>query len=140
MRLNILLDYLVRHIPTTGREIAPRPDVPPPILPPDFPELFHHPPTTSSLYSLHQVTHRHIRWHRYQQMYVVYCYVAADYIHVQGDTGLTNQFAQPKPYFTSQHRLAILGYPHKMVFQIINRMRSFSITHYRILLQNPSGG
>ena len=144
MRFDVLLDYLISHIARTGRKVSPRPQVSSPKLPVQLAKLLQHLPAASPLDPLHQLAHRYLRRHRYQQMHMVWRNVSFHDVHFLARAGLFYQLSQSLTNFTSQHWLAILGYPHQMVLQIIDRMRCLTVTHDHILLRprlwsNPSG-
>jgi len=138
LRLNVLLDDLIRHIARTCSEIALSPQVSSPELPTQLAKLLQQFPTTASFDTLHQVAHRHLRGYRHQQMHMVNGYMSAQDIHLQRRTCLPNQFAQPNGYFAPQYRFPILGNPHHVIFQVIDRVGCFSIAHDRIVLRPPS--
>ena len=144
MRFDVLLDNLISHIARTGRKVTPRPKVSSPKLPVQLAKLLQHLPAAPSLDPLHQLAHRHLRRHRHQQVHIVWRNVPLHNVHIQARAGLSYQLLQSFPDFSSQHRLAIFGYPHQVVFQIIDRVRRLSVAHHRILLRprlwsNPSG-
>jgi hypothetical protein len=55
-------------------------------------------------------------------------------IDIQRRTGLADQLSQTQAYFPAQQWLAILGDPDHVVFEVINGVRGFAVTHRRILL------
>jgi hypothetical protein len=129
MRLDVLLDNLIRHIAGADRKVAPCPQVPPPELAAQFTKLGQHPPTAASFQPLHQLTHRQTRRHRHQQVNVIDRYMPGDDVHIQRLAGLTDQLAQADGDLTAQYRLAILGDPHHMVFQVVNRVCRLAVAH-----------
>ena len=144
MRFDVLLDYLISHIARTGRKVSPRPQVSSPKLPVQLAKLLQHLPAASSFDPLHQLAHRYLGRYRYQQMDMVWRNVSFHDVHIRGRAGLSHQLSQSYPNFASQHWLSVLGNPHQMVFEVINRVRCLAVLHDRILLQtslwsNPSG-
>ena len=137
MRFDVLLDNLICHIARTGRKVSPRPKVSSPKLPIQLAKLLQHLPAASPLDPLHQLAHRHLRRHRHQQMHMVRRNMPFHNVHILARACLLYQLSQSSPDFSSQHRLAIFGYPHQVVFQVINRVRRLTVTHDRILLQSP---
>jgi hypothetical protein len=135
LRLNVLLDNLIRHVAGACSEIATRPQVASPKLSAQLAKLLHHPSAATPFDSLHQLTHRYLRRYRHQQMYVVHCYVPAQDVHIQRSTRLPNQLAQATRYLSAQYWLAILGDPHQVVFQIVNCVRRLAVAHTAIVLQ-----
>jgi len=133
LRLNVLLDHFISDVARTRSEISARPKVPSPELSAQLAKLLQHLPATASLDALHQITHRHIRWHRHQQVHMIYRYVPTEDVHVQCRARLSHQFTQSKPDFATQHRLPIFRDPHQVIFQIVDSMRCFSIAHGCIL-------
>src|SRR5262245_36336010 len=55
-------------------------------------------------------------------------------VHLQTRTRLADQFSHPLAHFTPQDWFAILRDPDKVIFQIIDRMGCFAITHQPIIL------
>jgi hypothetical protein len=49
--------------------------------------------------------------------------------------GLAHQVSCSLCYFTTRHFVTILGYPNKMVLNLINRMAAISIVHCHLLSQ-----
>jgi len=48
-------------------------------------------------------------------------------------TGLSYQVSDSFRYLTTQHFVTILGYPNKMVLNLVNRMAAISIIHRHLL-------
>jgi hypothetical protein len=135
LRFNVLLDDLIGHVARACCEIAACPQVPSPKLSAQLTKLLQHPSAATPLDSLHQLAHRYLWRHRYQQMHVVRSDMPAQDVYVQRGARLPNQFAQATRYLPAQHRLAILGDLHQVVFQIVNCVRCLAVTHTAIVLQ-----
>ena len=120
LSFNILFDYLVGHIARTRSKIATCPQMPSPKLSAQLAKFLKHLTATTPFDALHQLTHRHLRWHRYQQVHVIWSNVSTQDVHIQCCTGLTNQFAQPTRYLATHHWFPILGDPHQMVLQVVD--------------------
>jgi hypothetical protein len=137
LRLDVLLDNLIRHIARARGEIASCPQMPPPELAVQLTELLQHLPAAAPLDPLHQSTHRDHRRHRYQQVHVIHCNVPTHDVHIQRRTGLTNQLTQSNGYLAAQDWLSIFGDPHHMVLQVIDGMRCLPIAH-RPIVPSPT--
>ena len=133
LRFNVLLDNLVCHITRARGKVAPCPEVSSPELSTQFTELFQHPSAAAALDSLHQLAHRQFGWHRDQQVNMVRCYVPTQDGQIQRSTSLPHQFAQPNGYLAAQYGFAILGDPHDVILEVIDRMRCLSIAHSAIV-------
>ena len=134
MRLNILLDYLISHIARACRKVPSRPQMASPELATQFTKFLQHFSTTGPFQLLHQLTDCYVGWHRHQQMHVIFGYMPTQHIHIQFRTLHPHQLSQSFSNLAPQHWLAIFGDPDHMIFDVVHRMRCFSIAaHSRIL-------
>lgn len=129
MRLDVLSDHLIGHIPSADGEIAPRPQVASPILAAQLTKLLQQTSAGTSFQALHQHADCQMWRHRQQQMDVVTGDMPTHDVHLQGRTRLPDQFAQAHCDLSAQYRLAVFGDPDHMILQVVNRMRRFSVAH-----------
>jgi len=103
LKLNVLLDHVISHISRARGEVAPCPKTPAPESAAQLTKLLQHPTAAPPLDPLHQLTYRHLRRYRDQQMHMVNRYVSTQDVHILCRIGLSTQLAQPLSYFASQH-------------------------------------
>jgi len=127
--LDVLFDNLIRHITCAYSEVTTCPQMSSPELAIQFSELLQHTSAAAPFQALNQLADRQAGRNRDQQVNVIRRHMTADDIHIQRHTRLPDQLSQPKCNLSPQHRLAILGDPHYMVFQIVNRVCCLSIAH-----------
>jgi hypothetical protein len=133
LRFDVLLNHLIRYIARASGVIAPRPQMPTPELSIQLAILLQHLPAAAPFDALHQVTHRYLQRHRYQQVHMLRSNVPAQDVHVQGRTDLMNQLTQPNGYLAAQYWLSILGDPHHVMLQVMDEMRCLPIAHEAIV-------
>lgn len=117
-------------------KIASGPKMLSPGLSPQFSKLFQHLAATPSLEALHQVTHRDLRWHWDQQVYMVNRDMPTFDVHIQCGTRQPDQLPPAYRDLTAQHLLPIFGNPHQVVFEVIDRVRCFAIVYTHIVPQS----
>ena len=67
-------------------------------------------------------------------MHVVFAHMPLDYLYLSAQAGLSYQFPRSCSYLSFQHLIPILRYPHKVVLDVIQRMRSASILRHDSIL------
>ena len=112
--LDILHDYLIRHISTTGNEEPSRPDMPAPARSPQRLVLLQQAPRCLSFDPLHQLARRYVRRNRHEQVDMVPTDVPLENFDLQLRTNLPRPLPNRQGNFTCQQRFAVLRNPHKM--------------------------
>jgi hypothetical protein len=67
-------------------------------------------------------------------MYMIFRHMPFHNVHIQTRTRLAEQLSNSFADFASQDRFAIFRDPDNVIFQIIDRMGCFAITHAPIIL------
>jgi hypothetical protein len=130
MSLKICFDHLIRHYAQCRTEIPPRPKVSPPIPLAQTWIRFLQSPRRLTLDVLHQLRYRHLRWHRHEQMHMVTTHVSTDDPHSVALADRVNQVSHPQCQIALQDLVAILRHPYKVILDVVNRMRSFTIVYH----------
>lgn len=136
MRFYILADDLISHITGCHGKIAARPPMVAPILPLQLAKFLQQTPTTAAFQPLYQLAHGQMRRHRQQQMHMICRHMATHNIDFQCGTRLSDQFPRSQRHLSPQNRLPVFCHPHYMVFQIVNRVRRFSVAHCPVKIQS----
>ncbi len=127
MMLQIVFDHFIRHLANSGAKIAALPKMSSPISLFQVREFFEQIARSSSLDSPHDFARSHIRRCTYQDMHMIFAHNTFDDPYLKGFTRLPHQVSHSFRYFTLQHFITILGYPNKMVLNLVNRMAAISI-------------
>lgn len=135
MRFNVFFDNFIGHIPCRDSKIASCPQVSTPILPFQLTKLLHQPSTTSPFQLLDHLTHRQFGRYAQQQMHMIFRHMSRYDVDFQLLTTLPYQFPQSQRNRALQNRFSIFCHPHDVIFQVIHRVRCFSITHQRHWIQ-----
>lgn len=69
----------------------------------------------------------------HQNRDMVFTVYASDNPYLKRFTGLSYQASDSHRYLTTQHFATILGYPHKMVLNLVNCMTAVAIIHLHLL-------
>ena len=123
----VLHDDFIRYVPAASDEVPSGPQVPTPELLRNVFELHHQLPGTLALDVLHDLAGRQVRRARQEHVDVVPGHRPLQDFNVVGATNLPYQLTQAQADLADQHRLAVLGNPHKMVFQIVSGMRTVAV-------------
>jgi hypothetical protein len=67
------------------------------------------------------------RWTRYQDMHVIDADMALDNGQFAAHTHLTDNVARAFGYLSAQHLIAVLGSPHQVVLDVVDRVSTFAI-------------
>ena len=133
LTLNILLDYLIRHVAATATEIPACPPVTPPIPATKARKTVQQNMRTLPVEFLNQPTDRYLRRYRYEKMDMVSRYAPSDYFHRPGRTKLTLYVAHSQGNITHQHGVAIFGYPNQVMVNRKNTVSSMVILFHSSL-------
>jgi hypothetical protein len=79
---------------------------------------------------LQQAADRHLRWDRYEQMYVVLGHMPFHDLHLVLPAYIPDQISHPLGHISSQGRPSIFRYPHQMQMDLENRMRAVSVIRH----------
>lgn len=131
---NVFHDHLVRHRPRRHRKVPSSPKMLAPKQLVQRLELLQQLARRLTLDVLRHLRYRQTRRNRQKNMHMIFRYMTLDDLNPKRPAYLSDQLSNSIPYFTGQHRLPIFRAPHKMIFQIINCMRSLSVyLHLAIL-------
>jgi hypothetical protein len=127
MACYILSYLLVRHASHTGTKVSSCPKMLSPVSLLQMGKLILLLPRRYTLQIL-----CYLRWAQaqragYQHMDMVCAHMPLQYLHIPSPTYLPQYFSCPFRHFSSQYLIPILRYPHKVVFDTIDRVRTCSI-------------
>ena len=125
----ILVNHLFRHLAGCYTKIASCLKMLPPIPFLNMGKLLEYFSRGTPLHPLHDVRRRDIRWGRNQDMHMVLARHSSQYLNLKPFTGLTNKFPQPKCKISLQQLVAVLGYPNKMILDLVLCMATLAIFH-----------
>ena len=109
LQLDVLLKYLVRHVPAGGHKVAARPQVPAPELPVQTAVLLQQMVTRFAFDRLHDSARRNLGRHTQQQVHMVRLDMPFQDLNLLGPTDLPDQCPGPQGNVPCEHRLAVLG-------------------------------
>ena len=127
MLLDIGADLFLRYATHRRTKIAPRPKMLSPIPLLQVRKLVLQLPRRGPFQIRHHFRRTQHRGTRYQQMHMFLAYMPCYNRDIPTHTDLANQFPRPQRHFARQHGIAILSDPHKVVVDIIDRMRTTPI-------------
>ena len=135
MLFNVFFDLFLSHRTHRRTEIAARPHVAPPIALLQMRKLILQQPRRPSFQVLHHFRWAQLRPTRHQDMDMVLTHMPPDDFDFSTQTTLQDQLSSSLGHFAAQDMIALLRHPHKVVLDIIDRMRSFAIVcHFRLPL------
>jgi len=129
MMLQILLNHLFRHLADCRTKITARPKMPPPIPLLYIRKLFKQLTRGTALDSPHNFTRRHRRRATHQYVHMVFAHNPSNNPYLKGLTRLPDKLPYPLRYFSSQHLVAILRNPHKVILYLVNRVAAIPVIH-----------
>jgi hypothetical protein len=132
MFLDVVMDLVFCHRSYCGAEVPSCPEVPSPISLLQMRKLVLQHLRRPSLQVLHHPGWTQTRWTRYQQMHMVFAHVPSQYLDVPTHAALPDQFPCPFSDRTSQHVVAVLRHPHKVVLDIVDRVRPCAILNHTL--------
>src|SRR4051794_669320 len=118
LRPDVLHDHLIRHVPRTGDEETPRPQMAAPAELLQVAELLHQVPRALPLDPLHQVAGRDVRRAGDEQVDVVAADVPLEDLDLQLRTDRPNDLAETDADVASQELLAVLRDPHQVQLDV----------------------
>ncbi len=68
---------------------------------------------------------------------MVFAHVPFDYLYLSAQARLSYQLSRSFGYLSFQHLIPVFRYPHKVILDVIQRMRSASILRHCIILATP---
>ena len=134
--LNVLLDHLIRHVPTRGHEVPTSPEMPAPELLPQRPKILEETMRRLALDGLHHLARSQSRRHADQEVNMIGPHVPLQYLDILRLANLDNELTHPAAYLPSKHRFAVLRDEHEVIVEEIHAVRPFSVrSHIRIVPQ-----
>ena len=127
---NILGNYLIGDIAGTAAEVSSRPQVPSPELLLQMRILRQQVVCCLPLQPLQQAADRHLRWYRYEKMYMVLGYMPLLDLDLVLPAYIPDQISHPLGHVSTQCRPSIFRYPHQMQMDLENRMRAVSVIRH----------
>jgi hypothetical protein len=125
--LDIVMNLLFCHCSYRGAEVSSCPEMPSPISLLQVRKLVLQHLRRPSLQILHHLGRSQSWWTRHQQMDMVLAHVPSQDLDVSTHTALPDQLSCSFSHRSTQHMIAILGHPHKVVLDIIDCVRPFTI-------------
>jgi hypothetical protein len=119
--------HLICYGARRGTEIPTRPQMLPPIPFAQRWILFLQLTRRFAFDVLHHIRHRQSGWCRHKQVHVISADMPFQDYHVMLHTYISDYVSRSQGYFTFQHMVSVLRYPYKVIFDIVNRVRSFAI-------------
>lgn len=120
--LQIVLDHFIRHLGNGGAKIAVRPKMFSPIPLFQVRKRLKQTARSPSFDSPHDFAWRPVRRCTHQTMDMIFTDHAFYNPSLKRFARLPHQISYSFSYFTTQHLVKILGYPNKVVFNLVNRM------------------
>lgn len=133
MRFDVGPHHVLRNVAGAHGVVAPRPQVPAPVLPAQLAILLQEHPAAAPLQSLDHLADRDVRRYGHQQMHMVDRHVPLLDLHIQRLAGLTDQIPRPYSDIATQHLAPVLRDPHDVDLQIVDRVGCLPIAHGAIL-------
>src|SRR5580693_10764156 len=127
---NILGNHLIGDIAGTAAEVSSCPQVPSPELFLQMRILRKQMVCRHPFQPLQQAADRHLRWDRYEQMYMVLGHMPFHDLHLVLPADIPDQISHPLGHVSTQCWSSIFRYPHQMQMDLENRMRAVSIIHH----------
>jgi len=124
--LQIVLNRLISHLANGGAKIPARPKMPSPVPLLQVRKLLEQAARSPSFDSPHDFAGRQIRRSTDQNVDMIFAHHAFYNPYLKRFTGLSHQVSYPFRDVTTQHFVAILRDPNKMVLHLINRMAAIS--------------
>ena len=126
MMLQVLFDHLFCHLTYRRTEVSSRPKMPSPVPLLQVRKLLEQAARSPSFDSPHDFAGRQIRRSTDQNVDMIFAHHAFYNPYLKRFTGLSHQVSYPFRDVTTQHFVAILRDPNKMVLHLINRMAAIS--------------
>ena len=122
MLVKILKYDIVRDVATRGGEVAPSPEMPPPVALAQVRELHLHPMRRPSLDAPHEVADRNMRRDFHEHMDMFSRQNAGYDLDAQFSAHLPDNRSYPLPQRAFQHLVAILRDPDDVIPMVKNRV------------------
>ena len=140
MMFQIFPNHLFGHLSNCRAKITSRPEMPSPIPFLDEWKLFKQLSRRPSFDPPHDLTRRHRRWRRYQDVDMLLAHYPFQNPDLERLACLTNQIPHTQCYITLQNLISVLRYPHKVIFNGVRRMAAVPIfPKAQLNLYAPSG-
>jgi hypothetical protein len=127
---NILGNYLIGDIAGTAAEVSSRPQVPSPELLLQMRILRQQVVCCLPLQPLQQAADRHLRWYRYEKMYMVLGHMPFHDLDLVLPAYIPDQISHSLGHVSTQCRSSIFRYPDQMQMDLENRMRAVSVIRH----------
>jgi hypothetical protein len=83
-----------------------------------------------------------MRRHRYEEVQMVFGYVAFDDLNIHGLADLPDELSHTERYLSGEHWLAVFGDPYHVELDVINSMRGLTVVFHdtaSLLKSSPKG-
>jgi hypothetical protein len=127
---NILGNYLIGDIAGTAAEVSSRPQVPSPELLLQMRILRQQVVCCLPLQPLQQAADRHLRWYRYEKMYMALGHMPFHDLDLVLPAYIPGQISHSLGHVSTQCRSSIFRYPDQMQMDLENRMRAVSVIRH----------
>jgi hypothetical protein len=127
---NILGNHLIGDIAGTAAEVSSCPQVPSPELFLQMRILRHQVVCRLPFQPLQQAADRHLRWDRYEEMYMVLGHMPFHDLDLVLPAYIPDQISHSLGHVSTQCRPSIFRYPDQMQMDLENRMRAVSVVRH----------
>lgn len=135
MRFDVRANLRLCYRPNCRAKVPSRPQVLSPVTLLQVRKLFLQQPRGAPFEVLHHLRRTQARRARHQQVDVVFAHVTFQNLDVTAHAALSDEFPRPLRYLSPQHVVAVLRDPHKVVLDVIERVRPPAIfSHQNITL------
>jgi hypothetical protein len=127
---NILGNHLIGDIAGTAAEVSSCPQVPSPELFLQMRILRQQMVCCLPFQPLQQAADRHLRWDRYEEMYMVLGHMPFHNLDLVLPAYIPDQISHSLGHVSTQCRPSIFRYPDQMQMDLENRMRAVSVVRH----------